>query len=196
VTPTLATPARLALFCAAIAGLLALGAACGQPKRPSQSSTVAPRVSDPPAAAGQVIVHPCTALTDAQVTEVGLPPDIEHRTLIDAVSARCLWEFTRPATGVASLAVGWAYDTPGLAALYARRTEQAYFQPIAILGYPAVFANKEDWRADGHCVLHVGVSDTRAFFVAINTHGEDAPPDPCETARRAATTVVRNLRAA
>jgi Protein of unknown function (DUF3558) len=97
---------------------------------------------------------------------------------------------------VASLAVGWAYDTPGLGALYARRAKQAYFQPTAILGYPAVFANKEDFRATGHCVLSVGVADTRAFFVETNTHGEDAPPDPCETARRAATTVVRNLRAA
>ncbi|MER5222847.1 DUF3558 domain-containing protein [Streptomyces flaveus] len=199
VPPRTARPAHLAFSCAVAACLVLAGSSCSKPEQSPQSagarhSTGAPRIDNPLATEG-MMSYPCSALTDAQAIDAGMPSDVEHRELFDANGVACLWEYERSATGVGMLTVAWPSDTPGLDALYARRSEQKYFEETTMRGYPAVFANEEDWRAEGHCVLYVGVSDASAFYTAVDTNGEDGLPRPCDAARRAASTVVENLRA-
>ncbi|WP_242539480.1 DUF3558 family protein [Streptomyces albidoflavus] len=89
--------------------------------------------------------------------------------------------------------MSWPSDTPDLDVLYGLRDEQAYFEETTLQGYPAVFANQNDWR-DRHCVLYVGVSDDAVFYTAVDTFGEEGAPGPCDAARKAAESVVDNLR--
>lgn len=161
----------------------------GAPESPE--STAPPRVPEPLAAEAER-AYPCASLTDAQAVAAGAPPGTEHRALHDATGAACLWEPGASAEG-AKITVSWPSDTPGLDALYGLRGEQAYFEQTRVQGYPAVFADQED-RRERHCVLHVGVADDAAFYTAADTFGEGGPQDPCGAARRAAESVVDNLR--
>ena|ERR1700754_609593 len=97
-----------------------------------------------------------------------------------------------PACQWDGLTIAWSQNTPSLDALYADRDEQAYFDETEVLGYPAVYANTID-RADGHCVLTVGVTDTAAFYAAAQP-AHPAEGEACRLAKRAATEVVRILR--
>lgn len=94
----------------------------------------------------------------------GAQPGTEHRALHDGTGAARLWEPEASAEG-AKIAVFWPTDTPDLDALYSRRGEQAYFEETTLRGYPAA-----------------------------DTFGEDRPPAPCDAARKAAESVVDNLR--
>lgn len=189
-------PARTAVACAALACLVLTGASCS-PAQPSPGGpgaperTGAPRVDDPLATEAKR-AYPCASLTDAQAVAAGAPPGTEHRTLHDAGGAACLWEPEASAEG-AKITVSWPSDTPDLDVLYGRRDEQAYFEETVLQGYPAVFADQNDWR-DRHCVLYVGVSDDAVFSTAVDTFGEGGPPGPCDAARKAAESVVDNLR--
>ncbi|MFD4989673.1 DUF3558 domain-containing protein [Streptomyces sp. NPDC058374] len=189
-------PVRTTVACAALACLVLTGASCS-PAQPSSGGSGAPERTGPPRvndplATGAKRAYPCASLTDAQAVAAGSPPGTEHRALHDANGAACLWEPEASAEG-AKITVSWPSDTPGLDALYGLRDEQAYFEETVVQGYPAVFANQNDWR-DRHCVLHVGVSDDAVFYTAADTFGEDGLPDPCDTARKAAESVVDNLR--
>ncbi|MFF8567603.1 DUF3558 domain-containing protein [Streptomyces albidoflavus] len=189
-------PARTAVACAALVCLVLTGAACS-PAQPSPGSsgaperTGAPRVDDPLATEAKR-AYPCASLTDAQAVAAGAQPGTEHRALHDGTGAACLWEPETSAEG-ARIAVSWPTGTPDLDALYSLREEQAYFEETTLRGYPAVFANQSDGR-DRHCVLYVGVSDDAVFYTAAETFGEDGPPAPCDAARKAAESVVDNLR--
>ncbi|MGC5624484.1 DUF3558 domain-containing protein [Streptomyces albidoflavus] len=189
-------PVRTAVACATLACLVLTGASCA-PAQPSPGGsgaperTGAPRV-DKPLATEAKRAYPCASLTDAQAVAAGAQPGTEHRALHDGTGAACLWEPEASAEG-AKVTVSWPSDTPDLDVLYGLRDEQAYFEETTLQGYPAVFANQND-RRDRHCVLYVGVSDDAVFSTAVDTFGEDGAPGPCDAARKAAESVVDNLR--
>lgn len=169
----------------AAAVVLATGSACGhadQPEAPRVTEHGAPRVQDPmdPNVRGR---PPCALLPDSRLTAAGLPANAERRVFSDAAADACQWD---------DLTIAWSRDTPSLDALYADRDEQVYFDETAVLGYPAVYANTID-RADGHCVLTVGVTDTAAFYAAARL-AHPTKDEACTRAKRAATEVLRTLQ--
>jgi hypothetical protein len=142
------------------------------------------------------MAYPCTALTDAQAIEAGLPSDIEHRELLGVDTASCGWDYSREDLTGGGAGVVWPLDGLNLVDLYERRDEMAYFEELTVLGYPAVFAHTDDWRGKGHCILHVGVSDTLAFYVGVDVApGKHVLLDSCELAESVAAIVVENLQA-
>jgi hypothetical protein len=122
-----------------------------------------------------------------------MPAETKHEPLLGSPNFACQWQFT----GGGRLTIAWPEKTPGLQALYARRTEQLYFEETTVMGYPAVFANEGVDRTDrGHCVLNVGVHDNLVFYAAAQTVGElgtKPPQDACTVATNAATAVVQEL---
>ncbi|PAX84582.1 hypothetical protein CLM85_03045 [Streptomyces albidoflavus] len=161
-------PVRTAVAC-----LVLTGASCS-PAQPSPGGsgaperTGAPRVDEPLAIEAKR-AYPCASLTDAQAVAAGAPPGTEHRAPHDGTGAACLREPEASAEG-AKITVSWATGTPDLDVLYGLRDEQAYSEEPALRGYPAVFS------------------------AAVDAFGEDGSPGPCDAARKAAESVVDNLR--
>jgi hypothetical protein len=157
-------------------------------------AATAPHVRDPLSPRpGQLRDAPCSVLPGGSADGLGMPAEASRAPLFGAPDYACQWQFT----GGSRLTIAWPAKTPGLAALYARRAEQLYFEETTVLGYPAVFANEGVDRTDrGHCVLNVGVQDDLVFYAAAQTVGaldEKPTRDACTVARSAATAVVRGL---
>ncbi len=107
----------------------------------------------------------------------------------------CGWDYSRDDLTGGGVGVVWPLDGRTLADIYDRRDEMEYFEELTVLDYPAVFAHTSDWREKGHCVLHVGVSDTMVFYVGVDVEpGEHVLLDACDLADSIAAIVVENLQ--
>jgi hypothetical protein len=106
-----------------------------------------------------------------------------------AVGSQCSW--TGESGG--SVSIGWVtLNTNGLSDLYVKASTIAYWQPTVIAGYPAAYGDAiSDGRAQGDCVLNVGVSDKLAFNIQFNNPADAARS--CALVAQAATDVIRNL---
>ena len=57
-----------------------------------------------------------------------------------------------------------------------------------------MFASISDGRAQGECVLNVGVNDSLYFFVDYQAEGTPDQANVCSLAQSAATDVIKNLQ--
>jgi hypothetical protein len=152
-----------------------------------------------PLNADAMVKKPCSALTPAQVAALKIVP-IDVDVSADALGTGCTWTSHQPGTGVD---VGWlTYGARGLAGLYAQRSQQAYWQPATVSGYPAVYADGEDQRSVGDCVVAVGVTRQLYFFVEYTIGPLGSIPasptnstESCGRAKQTAADVIQNLLA-
>ncbi|XVS67969.1 DUF3558 domain-containing protein [Actinosynnema sp. CA-299493] len=85
-------------------------------------------------------------------------------------SSGCVWrtvdrQFTVAVSRMTTL-------TAGLSEIYAQWAKDPevyrYFEPLVVRGYPALYADKIDKRARGHCTLNIGVTDSLYVKISVN----------------------------
>lgn len=148
----------------------------------------APKVASP-LNATRFVNDSCAALTSADLAGLQLVNPINGGSHRNAGGVQCTW--TGSPGG--SVGVGWeTANVDGLSDLYAQASTIAYWQPITVDGYPAAFGDPiNDGRAQGDCVLHVGVTDHLYFDSSFNNPSNAG--QSCDLARQAASDVIRNL---
>ncbi|WUL69938.1 DUF3558 domain-containing protein [Amycolatopsis sp. NBC_00345] len=85
----------------------------------------------------------------------------------------------------------------GIAGIYRAKDsgQYAFAEPApAVEGYPAVFGDRLDRRAQGNCTLWVGLADDLAFAAA--SMGYQGNQDSCQVAEKVAAAVVSTLKGA
>lgn len=165
--------------------------------RPSETTTSESTPSEAPAVEDPVNVsaflqHPCTTLTQEQLSRLdvsGTGAPTTSGGIAEQVGPYCVWLAPERS---ASLSVGFlASNEIGLTTVYESRDEFAYFDPTSVGGYPAVFADFDDYRNDGECSIIVGTSDTETF--RASEKGELNPQDACDRAKQIATAALATM---
>ncbi|MEV8606718.1 DUF3558 domain-containing protein [Amycolatopsis sp. NPDC051373] len=82
----------------------------------------------------------------------------------------------------------------GISDLYNLKSNQAYFEPTWIAGYPALYADTQDGRNDGTCTLWVGITDKLAASVLPQIGMGRTRDNPCGVAQQVATVVINHLK--
>jgi hypothetical protein len=172
--------------CAASTTGTASPAPAGHSPRPAVQAPKVAQPLDPTA----MVTAPCTSLTTANVLSLGLDNPQSKANRSDGESD-CAWA----GESGGNMGVTWNTDSRhGLTDQYREQTTFAYWIPTTIDGYPAVYGDSlGDHRADGDCVLNVGVSDRLTFFVEYDNPLR--PSQGCVGAKTAATDVIVNLKA-
>ncbi|MET7990449.1 DUF3558 domain-containing protein [Amycolatopsis sp. NPDC005232] len=184
---------------AALALLTACSGGTGgaTPPSASGSSDIAPSGGSGPKVPAplptkDLLSDPCSALTSAEATQVGLASP-GRKT--DGEVTGCTW--TSSGNGQNFVAINVApQNSNGISDIYDQKAQQAYFETVTVDGYPGAFTSKADLRPSGNCQLWLGVTDQLA--VSINPQLSVGPnkADPCGYAKRFATTFIAHLKAA
>jgi hypothetical protein len=84
----------------------------------------------------------------------------------------------------------------GIQAAYERKGNPVKFLERApdVEGYPAVYWDTRDRRANGNCTMAVGIADDLA--VSVFAEGYEGQQDSCDAAQGAAAGIVRTLKGA
>ncbi|WIX80775.1 DUF3558 family protein [Amycolatopsis carbonis] len=98
-----------------------------------------------PAPTQDLVSDPCSVLNAAEAAQVGLayPGEQVTQTLVS-----CNWTSSGSNQN-------FVHDTPlpqnsgGISDVYAQKSNQAYFEPTDVDGYPAVYADAQDGRKSG-----------------------------------------------
>ena len=167
------------------------------PSAPSETgsapgtSSAAPQVRNPLDTA-KFDQQPCTALTQAQATQIANL--ISGQQSAGNVAPVCTWtdaDHNR-------VTVGFLPGNGGLATVYKTRDSASGYFEVApdVAGYPAVFSATSDLRKDGGCQVVVGVRDDEAFTANVGLL-QSSPnySDPCSLAAKTAEAVVTTLKA-
>jgi Protein of unknown function (DUF3558) len=157
----------------------------------------APRVSNP-LDATRFLTQPCTTLSQTQVSKFNISKPGESDTdsqIAKASGPGCSWK----ADGESARSYGMSFLTgnkKGLSDIYRGQkqfNQFAYFEETTVEGYPAVFADGTDGRAQGFCDIKVGISETLAFR-AGETGGVSRGPTSCDGAKQLAAAVIATLK--
>ncbi|HEX7662378.1 MAG TPA: DUF3558 family protein [Pseudonocardiaceae bacterium] len=168
--------------CAAVGATVAAGGFAAY----LAESNGAPQVTHP-LDATEALQAPCTSLSTGDVEGVGAQNVLAGMPSTTDGIPTCYWE----GTNTVRVAVGWMLDNKdGLSYLYYRQSQMAYWIPTTVSGYPAVFADVEDDRSDGRCIINVAVSDS-LYFATMYASGSRGMA--CYLAQQAATDVIKNL---
>lgn len=135
-----------------------------------------------------MVAAPCNSLRLTDVSGLHVVNSVTKSGSTSAGS-RCSW--TGDSGG--SVSIGWVTaNTNGLSDLYAKSSTIAYWQPTTIAGYPAAYGDAiSDGRAQGDCVINVGVNNHLAFNMQFNNPADAA--QSCTLAGQAAADVIKNL---
>lgn len=149
----------------------------------------APRVLKP-LDSSKMVASPCTSLTDTDLAALGLTGASITQSMTNGPS--CNWQLR---TVHNQVAIAWMTTNPdGLSDEYARKSNEGYFEPTTVNGYPAVFASPADQRSLGSCVINVGVTDKLYFFASYDALTDpQTMPKACDLAKQAAAAVIKNL---
>ncbi|MBB4686153.1 DUF3558 domain-containing protein [Amycolatopsis jiangsuensis] len=190
-----------ALAAATVASLVACsgGGAADNNSSPSSSapdassSSADPSLKVPaPLPTQELLSDPCSALTDAQLADIGLAPPGK---VSQGPPDLCGWSAsTIPENRVNVGAV--PQNKGGISDIYDQKAQQAYFQPVTVNGYPGVLAAADDLRSSGTCSLWVGITDQLAFTVVTMITTGQNKPKTCESAQKIGAAVVTHLKGA
>ncbi|SFI92631.1 MULTISPECIES: DUF3558 domain-containing protein [Amycolatopsis] len=193
----------LAITTGIVALSLALLSGCSQPQAgnpaPSPTSSgaasAAPRVSNPldPSA---YVGRPCDLVPPQLVSQLGF----SDPTPTDADSPfgpGCGWidvSGAKPKNLSVGLQILRGERNGGLSAVYRTRDAggYAYADPTDLSGYPAVFADTQDRRAQGKCSVYVGIADDLTFSAGVD--GYSGQQDSCAAAEQVAAAVITTLQ--
>jgi len=161
---------------------------------PSSGPTVDPALRVPaPLPTDSLVADPCSALSPAQVEEVGLASPGEE--VAGDAGTDCRWRSSGYDTNKIYIGPLQGQDA-GISGIYANREQDKYFEPVTIEGYPAVFAADADLRSSGTCALWVGVTDQLVVSVISSIVQGPNVSDPCPAVERVATAMVQHLKEA
>ncbi len=156
----------------------------------------APAVSEPIKNTSAAESDPCSAVTAAQIEEIG--GKVEKTVTDDgALGKNCGWIFEEGPSNVnAGVVVG---NKEGLSGLYAKKAqgEFATFKAVGpIEGHPAVVYGTTEGR-EGFCTLAVGLRDDLVYTVIPQLYtGNPLVADPCGMATKVAAAAIKNLKGA
>jgi hypothetical protein len=157
----------------------------------------APKVNAP-LDASKYLPQPCTALSAAALQSFNISkpgtPDVDSE-LAKTAGPSCSW--TNDAQPVQfGYNVGFLTGNKnGLSDTYRGRARFKYFEPTEVDGYPAVFNDGNDFRANGVCNLTIGISDTLAFRVRVS-FTRDEGTKSCDETKKLASAVIQTLKGA
>jgi hypothetical protein len=130
---------------------------------------------------------PCTMLKSGQAATKDLAEGVGDGTT-------CTWHAKTPQQPEITATVD--LKSGGLEALYRRRPQLPYFEPVEIAGYPAVRTDTERSVADqGRCTVSVGMAED-ALLVVTSTIADAKTlnyPVPCPDTDLFATTLVTGI---
>lgn len=152
----------------------------------------APHVSAP-LNVDRINVNPCDALSSDQIDHLGMVGP--GRPSRESIGTMCQWVSANYKTNTMSISMITANDL-GLGNIYNKKSEQAYFEPTTIDGYPAVYAAQTDDRSTGDCVLAVGLTDQRMALVQASFSDGPNRSNPCPVAERTAQAMIEHLKGA
>ncbi|WP_216212141.1 DUF3558 domain-containing protein [Amycolatopsis aidingensis] len=162
----------------------------GSSQPPQSEQGAAPRVPEPLPVDG-ILADPCTALSDTQLSQIGLTAPGTNRDT--RTGPECVWKSATFQDNSVSISPMTANDN-GLDGIYANEPEDEYFEPTTIGGYPAVYANVIDSRSDGDCVLWLGVTDQLAVSVITQIARGPNETDPCPVNERVGEAMIEQLK--
>jgi hypothetical protein len=187
--------------CAAACGLVMGAMACTSVRSGTAQPTPSAPTSSAPAAAPTVAVglpltklstDPCSLLSSQQLAGLGLSAATTTQRDQSTVATGCEWnDATVGNEGGVQLDVDWL--TPlrhGLSDIYLQRRTAAYWQPVAIAGYPGVLTDIVDERGTGTCRLGLGATNTAVIDLSYQGSVAD---DPCRKVQVLAAAVVSSL---
>lgn len=141
----------------------------------------------------RINANPCDALSADQIDHLGMVgPGRPNR---DSIGTMCQWTGASYQTNTMSISLTTANDL-GLGNIYNKKSDQAYFEPTTIDGYPAVYASQIDDRSTGDCVLAVGLTDQRMALVQAQLGDGPNRPNPCPVNERTAKAMIEHLKGA
>lgn len=193
--------------------LLVAAVGCGaeEPGNPSSvtsgstTPTEAPTSSSPLAGSSQgeapeverpldgskYVADPCSSLNQAQQQEFNTSSSEEDG---DQNGVSCIWKI---GDGSTSATISYPKEKIGLDHVYSLKDSfylvdgAGYFEPSDVDGYPAVYASVSDGRAEGDCILNVGVNENLYFSVFLRTRPTN---DACKGAENVASAVIRTMQ--
>jgi hypothetical protein len=162
-----------------------IAAAAPTPTVDSSLQVTAPLPSEP------LVNDPCSALSRDQATEIGLVHPGEPYP--GQYGQGCRWQSAAHDANKIFIAP-LATEQTGITGLYAKRSDDKYYEPTSIAGYPAAYASQADLRSSGTCALWVGVNDQ--LVVNINSSILEGPnvTDPCPVLGTIATAMIEHLK--
>ncbi len=177
-------------FAAALALALS-GCAASNPAIANGQDTPVPTVAAPLGVA-VVVTDACSLLGGDQLRAVGF-------TAASAVSDSgpanrgCVWTDESHGRVHTQTAVDLLTRLHrGLRDICAQRHTMAYWQPVAVGGYPGVLGDVSDERSTtAACRLYLGVTDTDVLLL---DYQDDSGAEPCAEVLRVADTVTRALQ--
>jgi hypothetical protein len=136
-----------------------------------------------------LLTDPCSILTAAEATQISLRSPGKN----DSTSTLpgCTWKYTQTEQNQIGL-TALPQNTGGISDIYTKKPGAAYFEPVDINGYPGVYTDIQDARADGSCTLWVGVTDQLAVSVIPNIGVGKS--DPCGIAKNFAAAMITHLK--
>lgn len=139
---------------------------------------------------------PCSALTDAQTTEVFGGQSTAKPDPKAPAGPTCSWT---PAdlTGANINVIFSTVDKLGLTSVYqAKDTTYKLFEVLnPIAGHPAVAYGTSDFRATGVCSIAIGTSDRSTVDITVTqSRGNIGKSDPCVAAQNIGSKVLATLQ--
>ncbi|MFJ7210539.1 DUF3558 domain-containing protein [Amycolatopsis sp. NPDC098790] len=151
---------------------------------------------DTPIDTGRFESAPCSALTDAQATELFGGQFVAKPDPQAPAGPTCNWT---PAdlTGASLNVIFSKVDRLGLTSVYqAKGTTYKLFEVLApIADHPAVAYGTSDFRATGVCSIAVGTSDRSTVDITVTqSRGNIGKNDPCVAAQTVGSKVLATLK--
>ncbi|QFU94713.1 DUF3558 domain-containing protein [Amycolatopsis sp. YIM 10] len=156
---------------------------------PGGSTGSAPKVSSP-IDTQKFASDVCAMISDAKVSELGLT-DATPRD--SSTGPTCNWNFTDAATNRMDISAQ-AKNPNGLSDIYDQKDEFAYFEPMEVAGYPAVYADVTDARSGGDCSLYVGLNDQFAVRVSSSLSTGPDESKPCPVVEKTAEAMIDTVK--
>lgn len=155
-----------------------------------------PEVSNPIQNLTPYKEDPCTILSPQQAKSIGFPrpEDATH----EESQPGCRWLGHRDSRVTITIQSGEQWALAGYYEVHAERPDAyAYFNPVTIEGFPAVFATDFDQRENGgSCAMTVALTDQDVLRMSNGLHFGTAQRDkPCAQLREAAELAVKTISA-
>jgi Protein of unknown function (DUF3558) len=145
-----------------------------------------------PLSVSRIVSDPCSLLTGTQLGVVGLTAAARPTPNHDPIGVGCAWNDRT--VGTTGAQTGYDLETGlvhGLRDIYVQKQQMAYWQPVTVDGYPAVFDDPVDQRADGTCRMDLAVSEKDVLLV--DYQGDPGVP-ACDKAKALGGALITSLK--
>lgn len=166
---------------------------------PASSNPAVPKVAQP-LDVSAFVADPCGLVPQDTMAGLGYSsPGTAHDKAQSPAGPDCGWINSDNGRNLAVILQTNNRDSGigGLAGIYTGRDtgQLLLLEPAPdVMGYPAVYSDRQDRRDRGACNLVVGVADDLVF--SVGDQGYTGSQDSCDAAQRVAAAVVKTLKEA